>query len=216
MCLLPNRPFVDKSLSPAMSDLRVHANLGLLPERKRPLSVFITSYGIQAVAVLLLIQFCVFAPVQVETSRKIYAYMAVAAETTPSAHPAHPKPQLKKPPAMEAARVRMPEPVNRLQAPEPLKVAFAAPAPVLPHVAAKPIVAARGDDALSRQARRLHDGRPGPELHLLRHRRRGAARRLRRWPARGGRSPPFSGGRSGRPRCGRCRSRRRRRRRPGP
>src|SRR5438067_9954713 len=67
MCLLPNRPFVDKSLSPAMSDLRVHANLGLLPERKRPLSVFITSYGIQALAVLLLIQFCVFAPVQVET-----------------------------------------------------------------------------------------------------------------------------------------------------
>src|SRR5256885_13863402 len=42
---------------------------------------------------------------------------------------------------MEAARVRMPEPVNRLQAPEPLRVAFAAPAPVLPHIAAKPIAA---------------------------------------------------------------------------
>ena len=134
-----NRPFVDKSLSPAMTDLSVHANLGLLPERKRPLSVFITSYGVQAVAVFLLVEFCVFAPIQVETSRKIYAYMAVSTEATPSAHPAHPKPQLKKPAAIEAARVRTPEPVHRLQAPELAKVAFAAPAPVLPHVTPKPI-----------------------------------------------------------------------------
>ena len=122
-----------------MTDLSVHANLGLLPERKRPLSVFITSYGVQAVAVFLLVEFCVFAPIQVETSRKIYAYMAVSTEATPSAHPAHPKPQLKKPAAIEAARVRTPEPVHRLQAPELAKVAFAAPAPVLPHVTPKPI-----------------------------------------------------------------------------
>src|SRR5438270_3978661 len=103
--------------------------LGLTPEQPRSWKVFLASYGVQAVAVFLLVQVAMLAPVQVAT-HKAYQYISLAPpEQAPQAkphevarvkpQPAIKMPQITPPPVVETARLRVPEAIHRVEQPVP-------------------------------------------------------------------------------------------------
>ncbi len=121
--------------------------LGLMAEEQRSWKVFLTSYGLQALATIVLIELSMLAPVQVAT-RKAYQYISLSAPVEAGKPPAiaHARPQPHIAPApqvaqpvIETARLRVPEALRRPQpVPQPVAVKFASAVPAISAPIVKP------------------------------------------------------------------------------
>lgn len=132
------------TMTASMSQPAETMTLGLMNEPQRSWKVFLTSYGVQVVAVFLLIQLAMLKPVQMAT-HKAYQYIALAA---PAEAPkpvqtarVRPQPRLAPPvmmqqPIFETARLRVAEQIRRVEAPvpAPVPVRLATATPVLPNI----------------------------------------------------------------------------------
>lgn len=145
-----------------MSTMTGPMTLGLIPEPPRSWKAYLTSYGVQAVAVFVLVELCMLKPVQMAT-HKAYEYISLTApasapETSPKpVARVQPQPRIAPPaivpkPVFETARVRIPEELRHPQPavpqPVPVRIASATPAmPNMPVVKPAPIVMTGGFSA---------------------------------------------------------------------
>lgn len=124
--------------------------LGLMAEPERSWKVFVTSYGLQALAAFVLIELSMLMPVQVAT-KKAYQYISLAAPVETSRPPemvrTRPQPRITPAtmpvmaqPVLEAARLRVPEELHRPQqpVPQPVGVRFASAMPAISAPIVKP------------------------------------------------------------------------------
>jgi TonB family protein len=121
--------------------------LGLMAEPQRSWKVFLTSYGLQALAVFVLVELWLLAPVQVAT-KKAYQYISLAApiETGKPPQVARVRPQpriapatMLRQPLIETARLRLPAELHRPEpVPQPVATHFVSAMPAISSPIVKP------------------------------------------------------------------------------